>query len=245
MGRVASLTRGAAGTALDAFAAALADLGWARALWVGGSWATGDHVDGVSDLDLVAVVDGPLGPKREAQVLALHRRMPARVRLGCTYVDVDRLEDRDLAHTTYTHGLLIERPLSRMARVDLARHGYAVWGPAPQSLLPPAGPAEVGDAVRAELSGYWRWALGRPWLWADLRVQDLAITTAARARIALETGELVSKQTALARADDLPAWLVMRTVRRGRGVRDRRRRWAGARAARNAVARLAREVRTG
>ena len=46
--------------ALELFAARLSPLGWVSDLFVGGSLATGDHVAGVSDLDLVALTDGPV-----------------------------------------------------------------------------------------------------------------------------------------------------------------------------------------
>ena len=41
-------------------AAELQALGWVTDLYVGGSLATGDYVPGVSDIDLVALVDGPV-----------------------------------------------------------------------------------------------------------------------------------------------------------------------------------------
>jgi hypothetical protein len=48
--------------AVSELAVGLAGLGWVRDVWVAGSLATGDYVPGVSDLDLVAVVDaGPSG----------------------------------------------------------------------------------------------------------------------------------------------------------------------------------------
>jgi hypothetical protein len=53
-----SLRRGAdPRQALSAFGDRLRELGWVTDLWVAGSLATGDHVPGVSDVDLVAVVD--------------------------------------------------------------------------------------------------------------------------------------------------------------------------------------------
>lgn len=44
----------AAEAALGVLGTQLAELGWVRALLVAGSLATGDHVPGVSDLDLAA-----------------------------------------------------------------------------------------------------------------------------------------------------------------------------------------------
>jgi hypothetical protein len=58
---------GAWGTRLPAlarFGEELTALGWVTDLLVAGSLATGDHVAGVSDLDLVALTDGPVGQLR-------------------------------------------------------------------------------------------------------------------------------------------------------------------------------------
>ena len=67
----------------------LAALGWVTALHVGGSLATGDHRAGVSDLDLVALTDGPRHRERQCQPLrAIHEAVPPTAKLGCTYVPV-------------------------------------------------------------------------------------------------------------------------------------------------------------
>lgn len=201
---------------LDSFAAALHTLPGVHALWVGGSAATGDYRPGVSDLDLVALVDGP----PPDAVRDLHRDVPAAVRLGCVYVDLASIGETARRHPTYTHGVWIERPLSGLARAELLQSGYAVFGPGPTDALAPMTADDVRAAVRAELDGYWRGSLGRPWEWLDIEMQDLALTTAARAVHALDTGELITKSTAI---DDLaglgvPAWLVDRTATRRDGV---------------------------
>ena len=61
----------------------LSELGWMTDLWVAGSLATGDYVPGVSDLDLVAVADGPVdgsartssGPSIRNSIGALQRAL--------------------------------------------------------------------------------------------------------------------------------------------------------------------------
>src|ERR1700684_488211 len=55
------------------FAERLDDLGWVTDLLVAGSLATGDYVPGVSDLDLVAVTGGPVGPARQEMLAGLQR----------------------------------------------------------------------------------------------------------------------------------------------------------------------------
>jgi Nucleotidyltransferase domain len=58
--------------AVTSLAARLSELTWMSDLLVAGSLATGDHVPGVSDLDLVAVVDGPVDATRRARLVDLH-----------------------------------------------------------------------------------------------------------------------------------------------------------------------------
>ena len=53
----------------------LAGLGWVADLLVAGSLATGDYVPGVSDLDLVALTDGPVGQVRQEVLTGLHREL--------------------------------------------------------------------------------------------------------------------------------------------------------------------------
>src|SRR4051794_31031310 len=88
----------------------LGTLGWVRDLWVAGSLASGDYVPGVSDLDLVAVVDGEVDATRQEALVAVHRSLDSGeargLDLGCQYVDESRLSDRGAEHPTWTHGHL-------------------------------------------------------------------------------------------------------------------------------------------
>jgi hypothetical protein len=91
----------------------LRELGWVPDQWVGGSLATGDHVPGVSDLDLVALVDGPVTDERRRLLAALHTELDAgsaRGRdLGCVYVDEAALGELSVEHPTWTHGAMVDR----------------------------------------------------------------------------------------------------------------------------------------
>lgn len=209
--------------AVTALADRLSGLSWVRDLFVAGSLATGDHVPGVSDLDLVAVVDGPVDGSRTASLVALHtdldRGIAAGTDLGCVYVDEGRLLDPATEHPTWTHGHLVERILSGVTRAELVRHGFAVLGRAPADVLPPMTDDDVRAAARAELTGYWAWAARRPHLWWSPVIADLGLTSMARGRYALETGRLLTKSEAVERAD-APAWLVdqLRARRRGEPV---------------------------
>jgi len=206
--------------ALTELGSRLSALGWVSELWVAGSLATGDYVPGVSDLDLVAVVDGAISEERESALAALHHDLDtgaaAGLDLGCAYVDTSRLLDAEALHPTWTHGRLVHRILSGVTRAELVRHGYALLGRDPSAVLPPMSDHDVREAARAEVTGYWAWAARRPWLWLDPVIADLGLTSMARARHTLETGQLLTKTAAVERVA-APAWLVDQLGSRRRG----------------------------
>lgn len=207
--------------ALAQFGADLAALGWVSDLLVAGSLATGDYIPGVSDLDLVAVTTGPVDAGRQATLTALHRRLDettaAGLDLGCVYVDAARLADVDAAHPTWTHGTLVQRIASGVTRAELARHGFAVFGRPPQAVFPPVSGDDVRAAARAELVGYWAWAARRPWIFLDPGMADLGLTSMARGRHALRTGDLLTKSLAVEQAA-APGWLVEQLRARRHGA---------------------------
>lgn len=212
---------------LTAFAVRLEELGWISDLWIAGSLATGDHVPGVSDLDLVAVVDGPVGKAREAVLKSLHaeldRGIAAGAHLGCAYLDQVAVDDVMRRHPTWTHGTLVRRTLSGITRAELVRHGWASFGRPPATVLPPMSDDDVRRAARAEVGGYWAWAARRPWMWLDPVVVDLGLTGMARARYAVRTGRLLTKSAAIDQAH-APEWLTdhLRARRRGEATRSPR-----------------------
>jgi Nucleotidyltransferase domain len=210
-------------TAVLEFGRQLEALGWVTDLLVAGSLATGDYIPGVSDLDLVALVDGPIDGSRQSTLAALHRRLDAGVasglNLGCVYVDAARVGDVRVPHPTWTHGLLVQRILSGITRAELVRHGYAVFGRSPCDVLPAMTDDDVREAARTELTGYWAWAARRPWMWLNPVIADLGLTSMARGRHALSTGELITKSRAVEQAN-APAWLIdqLRARRHGEPV---------------------------
>lgn len=220
----------------------LAGLGWVRDLLVAGSLATGDYIRGVSDLDLVAVVDGPVDRTRVEALTALHRELDlgsaAGLDLGCVYVDEGALLDPDARHPTWTHGVLVHRILSGVTRAELVRHGFAVSGRPPQEVLPPMTDDEVRGAAHAELCGYWSWAARRPRIWLDPVIAELGLTSMARGRHTLRTGQLLTKSQAVEQAA-APRWLVdqLRARRQGEDVASPRLRtgWIAWRDARRTV----------
>jgi hypothetical protein len=206
--------------ALSAFGDPLRELGWVTDLWVAGSLATGDHVPGVSDLDLVAVADGPVDAARQSALTVIHTELDGGVAagadLGCVYVDARSIEDPRAHHPTWTHGALVQRVLSGISRAELVRHGYARFGRAPAEVLPPMSDDDVREAARAEVCGYWAWASRRPLMWLDPVIADLGLTGMARGRHALTTGDLLTKSEAIEQAR-APQWLVEQLRARRRG----------------------------
>ncbi len=221
-------------------------LGWVTDLLVAGSLATGDYVPGVSDLDLVALTAGPVGAARQETLAALHRELDQGTAqgldLGCVYVDAGRLADLGALHPTWTHGSLVQRSLSGVTRAELVRHGFAVLGRPPAAVVPGMTDDDVRRAARAELCGYWALAARRPLWWLSPVIADLGLTSMARGRHALQTGQLLTKTQAIDQAH-APAWLKdqLRARRQGQRVisprartaliawRDARRTVAGAR----------------
>ena len=198
-------------------------LGWVTDLMVAGSLATGDYVPGVSDLDLVALTMGPVDPARQESLVKLHRELDHGVaqgfNLGCVYVDTGALADHAALHPTWTHGSLVQRTLSAVTRAELVRHGFAVLGRPPTAVLPQVTDDDVRRAAYAELCGYWARAACRPLWWLNPVIADLGLTSMARGRHTLRTGQLLTKTQAIEQAH-APAWLKdqLRARRRGEQV---------------------------
>lgn len=207
----------------------LQGLGWVTDLLVGGSAATGDHVPGVSDLDLVALTDGPVDADRQASLSDIHRDLDRTTAkgadLGCVYVDAPA--DTTARHPTWTHGRMVHRILSGISRAELVRHGYAAHGRAPREVFGDVTDDDVRRAAHDELTGYWATAVRHPWWWLDPVIADLGLTSMARGRHALATGQLLTKTAAIEQAD-APAWLTdqLRARRRGEPTRSPRLRTA-------------------
>lgn len=110
---------------------------------------------------------------------------------------------------------MVERAWSPVARAEVVRHGYAVFGRPPQTLLPIVDGQDIRRAARAELTGYWAKAAYRPWWWLDRTMIDLGLTSMARGRHALRTGQLLTKTAAIEAVDAPPcSW-----IKYGRGAR--------------------------
>jgi hypothetical protein len=92
-----------------------------------------------------------------------------------------------------------------VARAELTRHGFAVFGPPPAGVIPAVTAGELREAVLRELGGYWRTALRRPSIWLTDSCVDLALLTLGRAEAALADGQLITKAEALTRLEHFSA----------------------------------------
>lgn len=195
--------------AVVALADRLSTLPWVSGLYVAGSLATHDYVPGVSDLDLVAITDGP----PDAQLLSsVHRELD-----GCAYVAADRRDDHGAPHPTWTHGRLVSRPLTTIPRMELAVHGVTAFGEDVRSVFPPVTEDDIREASRDEVRGYWAGAVRHPLWWVlEPEIAELSLTAMARGRHAVEHGLLLTKTAAIEQVD-APAWLRDRLRERRRG----------------------------
>lgn len=213
----------AAASVVVSFAEAVRPVAGVVGFYAGGSLAFGDFQPGVSDLDLVAVVDGRLGFGARRRLVALHESFiaadPAAAKLHCAYVPRTEVAGLDREHLTWAHGELYRRVVSGIARAELLQNGITVYGPPPAELLPPVDAAALRDAARAELSGYWTMAVGKPKLWTQDVYVDLGLITLARVEATVGEDRLITKREAIGRLDrfGVPADLADQIARRRRG----------------------------
>jgi hypothetical protein len=163
--------------------------GAVEALWIEGSLALGDHHDGVSDIDLVAVTRAPL---------PADRRPPARgLQLAWTTWDA-------LAASTST-----APALHPVTAAILHRHGLAARGPDPGAVVADVSHGTLVAYIRANLDAYWspwlararhrlRHPLFRLTCLHPLRIQ-WGVFGVPRQYVTVVDGDIVSKTTAARR----------------------------------------------
>jgi hypothetical protein len=192
---------------MRSFATAVRPVAGVTAFWVAGSLASGDFRSGVSDLDLVALVERPLDDGQQQALVAMHTALvrddDRAAKLHCDYVPAAEVDDVASAHLRWAHNELYRHPLGGIARAELLRFGVTLYGPVPGRILPPVSAADLEAAVRGELTGYWTDALRKPHLWLQDVYVDIGLFTLARADATLRNGRLVTKQEALPRLTGL------------------------------------------
>ena len=184
---------------LDRFLAGLAALD-PTAVWAHGSLAGGDYQEGRSDLDLVAVLAGPVTPRVVWALARLHARLrgePLAPLLHCTYLTPGTAAGPERRHLTWAHGELFRRPVTPVTRRELHDFGRVLRGKAPRAVLPPVPDRELDDFVVRDQREFWRPHVDRATLWRQDVWVDLGLLTFARATAVLRDGRLISKREAL------------------------------------------------
>ncbi|KUL25176.1 nucleotidyltransferase domain-containing protein [Streptomyces regalis] len=170
------------------------------AVWAHGSLAGGDYQEGRSDLDLIAVLDGPLTPRTVWRLAKLHARLrtePLAAQLHCTYLTPESAGDPGRRHLTWAHEELFTRTVTPVTRRELHAFGRVLYGQAPAALLPPVSDRELGDFVVRDQRDFWRPAVDNAPLWTRDVWVGLGLITFARAGVTLRDGRLISKREAL------------------------------------------------
>ncbi|WP_405766682.1 nucleotidyltransferase [Streptomyces sp. NBC_01538] len=195
------------GTRADALTDALLDrfLGELRALapvavWAHGSLAGGDYQQGRSDLDMIAVLKGPIGPGTAWKVASLHARLrtdPLAPLLHGSYLSETTTDDPARRHLTWAHSHLFRRTVTPVTRRELHTFGRVLYGEVPGELLPTVSDRQLTDSVVREQRDFWRPAVDKARLWTRDVWVDLGLVTFARATMTLRDGSLISKREAL------------------------------------------------
>ncbi|MBW8795985.1 MAG: nucleotidyltransferase [Streptomyces sp.] len=171
------------------------------AVWAHGSLAAGDdYQEGRSDLDLIAVLPGPVTPAVVWRIRVAHARLralPLAAVLHCTYLTPSTAADPARRHWTWAHQRLFKRPVTPVTRRELHAFGRVLHGRAPAGLLPSVTDRELGDFVVRDQREYWRPAVDKASRWTQDVWVDLGLITFARATVTVREGRLISKREAL------------------------------------------------
>ena len=103
--------------AVEIFATSVRPVAGVLAFYAGGSLATGDFRPGISDLDLVAVVERPLSPAARRDLLARHESFAVArddaAKLHCAYVPRHQAAEIGRKHLWWAHGTVASPPVQR------------------------------------------------------------------------------------------------------------------------------------
>jgi len=130
-------------------------------LYLGGSVALGDFCEASSDLDFLAVTDGPLCPEDLLAVGMLHGELldmhAAAYRLEGDYAPRQYLvpEGTTVPVPGCERGIFLPKVGEIMLSADniynMRENGIQIYGPDPKELLPRVSPEQVRSAVRTML----------------------------------------------------------------------------------------------
>ncbi|MEU3793259.1 nucleotidyltransferase domain-containing protein [Streptomyces fructofermentans] len=171
------------------------------AVWAHGSLGGDDYQEGRSDLDLIAVLDGPVTAGTAWRLARLHARLrgePLVGKLHCSYLTPATAADAPgRRHLTWAHRRLLARPVTPVTRRELHTSGVVLLGAGPEGLVPPVTDRELARHIVRDQRDYWRRHVDRAADWTQDIWVDMGLVTFARATVTLEDGRLVTKREAL------------------------------------------------
>jgi hypothetical protein len=181
-------------------------------LYLGGSLSLGDFCEASSDLDFLAITEGPLSPEDLLAVGIYHsellKRHPAAARLEGDYAPREYLipDGTTVPVPGCERGVFLPKVGEIMLSADniynMREHGITIVGPDPREVLPAVSPDQVRTAVRTMLAD-------GPGAWDTPEQTADGLLNLCRSLCALETGIPTTKsQGALwARGRLEPRWL--------------------------------------
>ena len=188
---------------LDRLRDALLARGGLMGVYLYGSLVTGDFSPARSDIDVLVLLEhepdeAAIGELRQLHT-ALARSDDPAGRLHCLYVPAGDAADPARLRA-YWYGTRMTRwQVKVLTRAELAAAGVAVHGPWPPPGLPPVAVADLQEAVREEITGYWRRIARQRRRWLQDTWVDFGLITLPRAEAVLTTGDLITKAEAIRR----------------------------------------------
>jgi predicted nucleotidyltransferase len=184
-------------------------------MYLDGSLASGDF-DAASDIDFVVVTREDITGELFLRLQAMHDRIaaldsPWAIQLEGSYVSLPAIRRYDPEHALHPN---IERGLGeRLKWVDhnepwnvhrsvLRERGITLLGPAPCSLVDPVSAQELRAAMLVLLNGWAQNILDNPQVIARRGYQSYVVLSLCRVFYTLQTGQVASKPSAAAWAEE-------------------------------------------
>ena len=177
--------------------------GKVRGIWLYGSAVLDDFRPGWSDIDFVALTDGPIGASQADRLLTLRQTLSAAEPGNPFYrafegiiADADEYREKAFTRLVYwgTSGQRITDRYEQDAfsALSLARYGRAVYGEDDRRLFPAPEASEITAAVRAHCEAIRKYARQ-----TDERLYSCGwLLDIARCMYTLETGDIIAKTQA-------------------------------------------------
>jgi predicted nucleotidyltransferase len=237
---------------LDELRDALVARGGLVGLYVYGSLTTGDYSP-ASDIDVIAMLSTEPDESAVRELGALHAQVASardpEAKLHCLYIGEGNAAEAEPLRTYWYGDRMTQWQMKLLTQTEVLAAGVALYGPWPPPGIKPVPVPLLQDAVRGEITGYWRRLARKRKLWRKDVVVDHGLVVLPRAEALLTNGDLITKSQAIERLADfgVPAALAREIRLRRDGEtpeltpgRRRRRARTARRIARRGVRRLGR-----